>query len=133
MVPTKITNYAFETLPQPGPNGRKRYQPRGKTLGGSSSINATLYVRENGWDYDHWASLGNQGGAYEDVLPLVRRSENNEEFDNSYHGQGGPLNVTYPRFESSVSDCFLKAAASQGLKQNPDYNGAEQDARAAAA
>jgi len=127
MIPTKINNYAFETLPQPGLNGRKGYQPRGKALGGSSSINAMLYVRGNRCDYDHWASLGNDGWAYEDVLPLFRRSENNEQIDNPYHGQGGPLNVTYPRFESSVSDCFLKAAASQGLKQNQDYNGAEQE------
>ncbi|MGO9418618.1 GMC family oxidoreductase [Roseiarcus sp.] len=127
MVPTKINNYAYETVPQPGLNGRKGYQPRGKTLGGSSSINAMLYVRGNRWDYDHWASLGNPGWAYQDVLPLFRRSENNEQFANEYHGQGGPLNVTYPRFESSVSDCFLKAAASQGLRQNPDYNGAEQE------
>ena len=125
--PTKINNYAFETLPQPGLNGRNGYQPRGKTLGGSSSINAMLYVRGNRWDYDHWASLGNEGWSYADVLPLFRRSENNEQIDDQFHGQGGPLNVTYPRFESSVSDCFLKAAASQGIKQNPDYNGAEQE------
>ena len=127
MVPTKINNYAYETVPQPALNGRKGYQPRGKTLGGSSSINAMLYVRGNKWDYDHWARLGNEGWAYRDVLPVFKRAENNEEIVNEYHGQGGPLNVTYPRFESPVSDRFLKAAASQGLKLNADYNGAEQD------
>jgi choline dehydrogenase-like flavoprotein len=127
MVPTKINNYAYETVPQPGLNGRKGYQPRGKTLGGSSSINAMLYVRGNKWDYDHWASLGNAGWSYTDVLPLFKRAENNEQFNDKFHGQGGPLNVTYPRYESSVSDRFLKAAASQGIKPNPDYNGAEQE------
>jgi choline dehydrogenase len=127
MVPTKINNYAYETVPQPRLNGRQGYQPRGKTLGGSSSINAMLYVRGNAWDYDHWASLGNPGWAYQEVLPLFKRSENNEQFANAYHVQGGPLNVTYPRFESAVSDCFLKAAASRGIKLNPDYNGAEQE------
>src|SRR5258706_9411505 len=127
MVPTKINNYAYETVPQPGLNGRKGYQPRGKTLGGSSSINAMLYVRGNKWDYDHWASLGNRGWSYADALPLFKRAENNEQFQNEFHGQGGPLNVTYPRFKSSVSERFLKAAAQHGLNFSPDYNGAEQD------
>ena len=89
MVPTKINNYAYETVPQPGLNGRKGYQPRGKTLGGSSSINAMLYVRGNRWDYDHWASLGNPGWSYDEVLPLFKRSEHNEQFQNEFHGQGG--------------------------------------------
>jgi choline dehydrogenase-like flavoprotein len=72
MVATKINNYGYETVPQPGLNGRRGYQPRGKTLGGSSSINAMLYVRGNKWDYDHWASLGNPGWSYSDVLPLFK-------------------------------------------------------------
>lgn len=128
MLPTKINNYGYETVPQPGLNGRKGYQPRGKTLGGSSSINAMLYVRGNRWDYDQWAGLGNPGWSYDDVLPLFKRAENNEDFvNNAYHSQGGPLNVTYPRFESDVSDLFLKAAVDYGLKLNPDYNGAEQE------
>jgi choline dehydrogenase len=127
MVPTRINNYAYETVPQPELNGRKGYQPRGKTLGGSSSINAMLYVRGNRWDYDHWCALGNPGWAYEDVLPLFKRAENNEQIENAFHGQGGPLNVTYQRYESDVSKCFIAAAAMNGLKLNPDYNGAEQD------
>lgn len=127
MVPTRINNYAYETVPQPGLNGRKGYQPRGKTLGGSSSINAMLYVRGNRWDYDHWCSLGNPGWGYADVLPLFKRAENNEQISNEYHGQGGPLNVTYPRYESEVTERFLKAAALSGLSLNPDYNGAEQE------
>ena len=127
MVPTKINNYAYETVPQPGLNGRRGYQPRGKTLGGSSSINAMLYVRGNRWDYDHWASLGNPGWAYDEVLPLFMRSENNEQFQNAFHGQGGPLNVTYPRFDSPLSQMFLDAAAQNGVPLNPDYNGADQE------
>ena len=127
MVPTKINNYAYQTVPQPGLNGRRGYQPRGKTLGGSSSINAMLYVRGNRWDYDNWAAQGNPGWSYEDVLPLFRRAEHNEQFSDEFHGQGGPLNVTYQRFESSMSQMFLQAAALQNIALNPDYNGAEQE------
>lgn len=127
MVPTTINNYAYETVPQPGLNGRKGYQPRGKTLGGSSSINAMLYVRGNRWDYDHWASLGNAGWSYDEVLPLFKRSEHNEQFQDSFHGQGGPLNVTYPRFDSPISQMFLDAAAQNGMALNPDYNGVHQE------
>lgn len=127
MVPTRINNYAFETVPQPGLNGRRGYQPRGKTLGGSSSINAMLYVRGNPWDYDHWAALGNPGWRYDDVLPLFKRSENNEQFVDGFHGQGGLLNVTYQNHASPVNKLFLEAAQLNGLALNPDYNGAEQD------
>ena len=127
MLPTKINNYGYETVPQPGLNGRKGYQPRGKTLGGSSSINAMLYVRGNRWDYDHWASLGNDGWSYDELLPYFKRSEHNEEFANAYHGQGGPLNVTYPRHASPLNQMFLDAAALRGLPLNPDYNGATQE------
>ena len=127
MLPTKINNYAYETVPQPGLNGRRGYQPRGKTLGGSSSINAMLYVRGNRWDYDHWASLGNAGWSYDEVLPLFRRSEHNEQIHNAFHGQGGPLNVTYPRHDSPISQMFLEAARMNGLKTNSDYNGADQE------
>ena len=126
MVPTKINNWAFETVPQPGLNGRRGYQPRGKTLGGSSSINAMLYVRGHRWDYDHWASLGNRGWSYEEVLPYFRKAEHNETWTNGYHGQGGPLNVAELRSPSSLNQRFLQAAQKQGIALNPDYNGAEQ-------
>ena len=127
MLPTKINNYGYETVPQPGLNGRRGYQPRGKTLGGSSSINAMLYVRGNRLDYDSWAALGNPGWSYDDVLPLFKRSEHNEQIRNDYHGQGGPLNVTYPRHDSPISQMFLQAAAMNGLATNADYNGASQE------
>lgn len=127
MMPTRINNYAFETVPQPGLGGRRGYQPRGKTLGGSSSINAMLYVRGNRWDYDEWARLGNPGWSYDDVLPWFRKAEHNEQFDNEFHGQGGPLNVTWPDFRSPVSETFIAAAALHQIRANPDYNGAEQE------
>ena len=126
MIPTRINNWAFETVPQPGLNGRKGYQPRGKTLGGSSSINAMVYVRGHRWDYDHWSALGNPGWSYDEVLPHFKRAEHNEQFADEYHGQGGPLNVTYPRHASPVNQMFLDAAAQNGIALNPDYNGAEQ-------
>ena len=128
MMRSTINNWAFETVPQPGLNGRRGYQPRGKTLGGSSSINAMLYVRGNRWDYDHWASLGNQGWSYDEVLPYFKRAENNEQFaGDPYHGSGGPLNVTYPRYKSALNDLFIQAAATQGIRATPDYNGAQQE------
>jgi len=126
MVPTRINNYAYQTVPQPGLNGRRGYQPRGKTLGGSSSINAMLYVRGHRSDYDHWASLGNAGWSYEEVLPYFRRSENNEAFGGDpYHGRGGPLNVAAQRCASPINGAFLKAAALHGLPNVDDYNGAD--------
>jgi len=127
MMPTKINNYGYETVPQKGLNRRKGYQPRGKTLGGSSSINAMLYVRGNRWDYDHWASLGNEGWSFEDVLPYFKRAENNEIYGaDAHHGVGGPLNVTYSRYESPFNQLFIEAATEQGIPPTADYNGAQQ-------
>jgi choline dehydrogenase-like flavoprotein len=127
MVPTRLNNYAYQTVPQPGLNGRRGYQPRGKTLGGSSSINAMLYVRGHRSDYDHWAGLGNPGWAYDDVLPFFRRSEHNERFvADGFHGVGGPLNVADLRSPSPLNQSFLRAAANHGVPRNDDYNGAEQ-------
>lgn len=127
MMPTKLNNYAYETVPQPGLNGRKGYQPRGKVLGGSGSINAMLYVRGNRWDYDEWARLGNKGWAFKDCLPYFRKAENNEQFDNEWHGQGGPLNVTYPNHQSPLAELFIEAAQQRQIRRNPDYNGEEQE------
>ncbi|MEC8568824.1 MAG: GMC family oxidoreductase N-terminal domain-containing protein, partial [Pseudomonadota bacterium] len=93
-IPTKINNWALETIPQKGLNGRKGYQPRGKCLGGSSAINAMVYVRGHRDDYDHWAALGNTGWSYDEVLPYFKKSEHNERIKNEYHGQHGPLNVS---------------------------------------
>jgi choline dehydrogenase len=128
MMPTKINNWAYKTVPQPGLNGRRGYQPRGRTLGGSSSINAMLYVRGHRWDYDHWASLGNAGWSYDEVLPYFKRAEHNETHtESAYHGQGGPLNVAEIREPSDFNARFLLAAQQRGLRVNEDYNGAEQE------
>lgn len=129
MVPTRINNYAYHTVPQPGLNGRSGYQPRGKTLGGSSSINAMLYVRGHRWDYDHWHALGNAGWSYDDVLPFFKQAENHELGDgyDVWHGRGGPLNVCYPRHASPLNQMFIDAAGTQGIAYTADYNGAEQD------
>jgi len=127
MMPTRLHNYAYKTEPQPQLDRRRGYQPRGKTLGGSSSINAMLYVRGNRWDYDHWAALGNKGWSYAEVLPYFKRAENNEIHGaDAYHGAGGPLNVTYPRHSSPLCDMFLAACAQQGIANIADCNGEQQ-------
>ncbi len=126
MLPRKINNYAYETTLQVGLNGRKGYQPRGKTLGGSSSINAMLYVRGARHNYDGWASLGNQGWDYASVLPYFKKSETNEYFKNDYHGTDGPLHVANICSPSQLNDLFIQSAVLNGLPLNPDYNGATQ-------
>ena len=105
---------------------RRGFQPRGKTLGGSSSINAMLYVRGHQWDYDHWAELGNEGWSFEEVLPYFKKCENNEIFDNDYHGQGGPLNVDKIRHKNKIVDDFVKKGSSI-FENNEDFNGESQE------
>jgi len=127
MIPSKLNNWAFDTVPQKGMNGRVGYQPRGKGLGGSTAINGMVYIRGNRWDYDHWASLGNDGWSYEDVLPYFLRSEHNERIDDDYHGQGGPLNVADRRTDNPLPLAYIDAMHKAGLPLNPDFNGATQD------
>mgnify|MGYP001215307742 FL=1 len=105
---------------------RKGFQPRGKTLGGSSSINAMLYVRGHRWDYDHWSELGNEGWSYDEVLPYFKKAEHNEEFDDEFHGQNGPLNVSKIRHQNTPTDDFVKTG-SKLFGFNDDFNGAEQE------
>lgn len=127
ILPTRLCNWAYETVPQKGLNGRRGYQPRGKTLGGSSSINAMIYTRGHRRDYDHWASLGNRGWAYEEVLPYFRKAENNETHsDDRYHGVGGPLNVAELRSPSAMDEVFIAAAGQLQIPRNPDFNGERQ-------
>ena len=102
-------NWRYETTPQKHCNNRRMYWPRGKTLGGSSSINAMLYVRGNASDYDHWRQLGNEGWSYDDVLPYFKKAENNERGADDFHGAGGPLNVAEQADPSKLNEAFLKA------------------------
>ncbi|MCA0936862.1 GMC family oxidoreductase N-terminal domain-containing protein [Vibrio alginolyticus] len=126
MMPTTLNNWAFETVPQAGLNGRKGYLPRGKTLGGSSSINAMMYSRGNRYDYDLWERLGNKGWNYDDCLPYFKKAENNEVHYNEYHGQGGPLNVADLRSPSQIVERYIEACESIGVPRSADINGAQQ-------
>jgi choline dehydrogenase-like flavoprotein len=120
-------NWALETVPQPGLGGRRGYQPRGKVLGGSSSINAMIYARGVPSDYDHWAAQGNPGWAWDDVLPLFRRAEHNERGADALHGTGGPLNVADLRSPNPYARAFVEAGVQAGLPENPDFNGPSQE------
>lgn len=121
-------DYAYRTVPQIQAGGREMYLPRGKVIGGSSSINAMIYIRGNQYDYDEWASLGNDGWAYEDVLPYFRKAENNQDLpEDRYHGTGGPLYVGNRRYTNPMSEAFVRAGQELGYDQNPDFNGAKQD------
>jgi choline dehydrogenase-like flavoprotein len=123
----KSANWAFDTVPQKGLNGRVGYQPRGKGLGGSSAINAMVYIRGHAFDYDHWASLGNTGWSYSDVLPYFKRSENNADFDGAYHGKGGPLHVNRLRSDNPIQDIFLQAAREAQFRIRDDFNAEDQE------
>ncbi|HET8706562.1 MAG TPA: GMC family oxidoreductase N-terminal domain-containing protein, partial [Pseudomonadales bacterium] len=127
MVPRKINNWAFETVPQAGLNGRVGYQPRGKALGGSSAINAMVYIRGHRSDYDYWAALGNRGWSYEEVLPYFKKSENNYSFANPFHGNNGPLPVNKLRSDNPFQMLFLEAGRQAGYKLTDDFNGIDQE------
>ena len=121
------SNWKFDTVPQPGLNGRTGYQPRGKVLGGSSSVNAMIYARGHRDDYDHWAAEGNAGWAYADVLPYFKQAEHNERGANAFHGSGGPLHVMDLKSPNRFGPLFIKAAQQAGLHHNPDFNGESQE------
>lgn len=121
------SNWKYETVPQKGLNGRTGYQPRGRGLGGSSAINAMVYIRGHKWDYDNWAELGCDGWSYDDVLPVFKRCEDNARGANPYHGAGGPLFVMDQHWPQAGSLAFVEAAAELQLPRNSDFNGASQD------
>ena len=118
----KFHNWAFQTIPQKGLNGRKGYQPRGKALGGSSSINAMIYIRGQKEDYNEWANLGNEGWGWKDVLPYFIKAENNENGRTEFHGDGGPLEVSNQKVPRSISHAYLEACAKSQLKISNDFN-----------
>ena len=124
---TGQNNWKFETTPQPGLNGRKGYQPRGKVLGGSSSVNAMIYARGHQSDYDHWAEQGNPGWAWKDVLPYFKRAEHNERGGDDLHGTGGPLNVKDLTTPNRFGPVFVEAGKQAGYVANSDFNGPEQE------
>ncbi len=124
-------NWKFETTPQKGLNGRKGYQPRGKVLGGSSSINAMIYARGQHSDYDAWAAEGNAGWSFSEVLPYFKRAENNERKADAewadFHSTGGPLNVKDLTSPNRFGAVFVEAGKEAGYTHNPDFNGASQE------
>ena len=121
------TDWCYRTEPDDGLNGRALDWPRGKTLGGSSSINGLLYVRGQREDFDTWAQFGNRGWSYDDVLPLFKRSESHEDGESAFHGAGGGLAVSKMRARSEIAEAFIGAAVEMGVPRNEDFNGARQE------
>ncbi len=120
-------DWQFWGTPQPALDNRKLYIPRGKTLGGSSSTNAMAYVRGNKADFDEWAELGNPGWSYEKVLPYFIKSEFNENIESAFHGQEGPMYISYAKQPSDFAEAFVNACDQIGIPKNEDYNGAVQE------
>ena len=127
LTPSHKANWSFETVPQPHLNGRRGYQPRGRTLGGSSSINAMIYIRGSQQDYDNWEKAGATGWSWDDVKPYFLKAEHNERGRNDWHATGGPLNVANLRSKNPLCDRFLEAAAQLQLPQTDDFNGPQQE------
>ena len=124
---TGQANWAFKTVPQAGLNGRSGYQPRGKVLGGSSSVNAMVYIRGQREDYDGWAAEGNSGWSFDELLPYFKKSEHNERGADAWHGSGGPLNVMDLRSPNRHGPAFVQAGQQAGFVLNNDFNGATQE------
>src|SRR5689334_1616282 len=119
--------WQFETEPVPGLGGRRISWPRGKVLGGSSSINGLIYIRGQKQDFDQWRQMGNAGWGYDDVLPYFRRAEDCDRGEDEHHGVGGPLGVSDLRARHALHDAFMEAAVEQGYRRNHDFNGADQE------
>ena len=120
-------NWMFESEPEARLNGRTMYQPRGKVLGGTSSINGMIYMRGHAADYDQWRQLGNEGWDYDSVLPYFRKAEDNERGADDFHGSGGPLRVSDQPYEWEIAKALVEACKQAGIPYNPDFNGATQE------
>jgi len=120
-------NWLYSSEPEPDLNNRKIIQPRGKVLGGSSSINGLLYIRGQPEDFDHWRQLGNVGWSFDDVLPYFRRSEDQERGPDALHGVGGPLAVSNVSEPHPLCEAFIEAAQQAGFPRNDDFNGSVQE------
>jgi choline dehydrogenase-like flavoprotein len=127
MAKLQLNNWDLATVPQSGLGGRRGYQPRGRVLGGSSSINAMVYARGHPSDYDGWAAQGNPGWSFAELLPYFKRAEHNERGADALHGQGGPLNVMDLRSPNPLGADFIAAGRQAGHRLNPDFNGPEQE------
>ena len=124
---TSDWDWALFSEPEPGLDHRRNYLPRGRVLGGTSSLNAMIYIRGNRADYDEWAAMGLDGWGYEDVLPYFRRAEDNERGANRYHGTGGPLSVSDSRSMHPIVEDFVEACEQVGIPRNADLSGATQE------
>jgi choline dehydrogenase-like flavoprotein len=127
LMQNKILNWQFNSEPETTQNNRKIFNPRGRTLGGSSSINAMLYVRGQKEDYDHWAALGNEGWSFEDVLPYFKSTQHQERGESEFHGINGPLNVADSSSKPPIHDHFISSAQQAGFPFNNDFNGENQE------
>jgi choline dehydrogenase len=124
---SRIYNWHYETEPEPELDNRRIYWPRGKALGGCSTINGMIYVRGNRWDYDRWAQMGLPGWSYAEVLPFFRKSESHVQRRDEFHGGDGPLTVTRARSRNPLFDAFIEAGRQAGYPVNDDFNGAGQE------
>ncbi len=120
-------NWCYHTDPDPNMNDRRIYWPRGKTLGGSSSINGLIYIRGQREDFDQWAALGNQGWGYDDVLPYFIKSEHNQRGSSDFHGSGGPLKVSDIGAKHELIEAFIDGAGECGVPRTDDFNGERQE------
>jgi choline dehydrogenase len=127
LIENPAANWLYSSEPDEGSGQRRIPIPRGKLLGGSSSINGMVFVRGQSQDFDHWAQLGNRGWSYQDVLPLFKKMESYAGGDDEFRGRDGPLKVTDPDETGPIYDAMFAAAEQAGIKRNPDYNGADQD------
>lgn len=127
ILPTPILNWAYKSEPQAGLNGRRSYQPRGRALGGSSAINAMLYIRGHRADYDEWRDMGCDGWGYDDVLPFFKKAEDNSRGADDVHGAGGPLSVCDQRSLHDLSHAFIEAGREAQVPATEDFNGPQQE------